>query len=351
MGGKTDRDAVVALIKQARRHSRLIPGGVEVAMSVRALALAMSSSKRSAEKAIARLKDAKWLSRGQKGSGTKAGTFILKRRAGVGHSNQLGGSEKPTEASVLPLRAPFTAPRLRWSAPGIARLGKTCGAVLDYLERVGGSATVEELADAAGVARVRDFRRRTVARLEAAGVVECAGETVTLAGDWLGALDRERERGGEVAATRRDLARFNRERVAFRNRYKNRPDESPSEEQLEKGREAWQARRAASGEISELERVPEPLSVRDLDALVDKPVETTAGRGRLWQVFSDRVGVVLDDAPATVTFLPLADVLGSPGEAKKRRLTENEAREVERLVSEGMSETFARAAVTGEAVA
>jgi hypothetical protein len=38
-------------------------------------------------------------------------------------------------------------------------------------------------------------------------------------------------------------------------------------------------------------------------------VETAQGRGLLWQAFSDRVGVVLDDKPDEVTFLPPTDVL------------------------------------------
>lgn len=310
--GKTDRDAIVALIKAGRQHSRLVPAGVEVSLSVRALALAMAASKRSAGKAVERLKEAGWLVRGQKGLGTKAGTFILLRRAKVSHSYHRGGIEPPTSSSGLHLRAPFTAPRLRWGAPGIKRLGKTCGAVLDYLEKVGGSATIEEAAAAMGVSRVRDFRRRVISRLEASEVVECNGHVVSLMEGWLDALNREREVAGETAAARRDIARYARERAGFKNRFKNRPDETPSERCMEEGREAWRTRQAAAGEIAELERVPEPLSLSELYELMyaETPVETTSGPGRLWQVFSEEVGIILDDAPKRVKRLHPVDVLG-----------------------------------------
>ena len=40
---------------------------------------------------------------------------------------------------------------------------------------------------------------------------------------------------------------------------------------------------------------------------MNKPVMTTAGRGRLWQARSDTCGVVLDDKPDVVTFLHPAE--------------------------------------------
>jgi len=43
--------------------------------------------------------------------------------------------------------------------------------------------------------------------------------------------------------------------------------------------------------------------------LVDQRVITDEGTGVLWQVFSDRVGVLLDSRPNEVTFLPLVAVL------------------------------------------
>ncbi|MFQ5904124.1 MAG: hypothetical protein ACE5JO_10580 [Candidatus Binatia bacterium] len=40
-----------------------------------------------------------------------------------------------------------------------------------------------------------------------------------------------------------------------------------------------------------------------------KKVQTPKGEGRLWQVFTARVGVVLDDSPDRVTFLEPDEVL------------------------------------------
>jgi hypothetical protein len=107
------------------------------------------------------------------------------------------------------------------------------------------------------------------------------------------------------------MARYARERLAYRDRLKNRPDESPSDRQLARDREGWKNRREASGTVSELERVPEPLLLNELYSLINKPVRTSSGLGRLWQVFSGRVGIVLDEAPEVVTFLHPIDVLGA----------------------------------------
>jgi hypothetical protein len=148
----------------------------------------------------------------------------LVMRAKVGHSP----TEEACRSSVLPLRAP----RLRWSAPEILRLGKTAGAVIDALETLGGSASLEEVARLLEVKRYRDLKRRVISRLEAAGVVECAGDTVSLAGDWLEALNRERETAGEIAALRRDMARYDREREAYRRRHETKPDRAPTEEEM-----------------------------------------------------------------------------------------------------------------------
>jgi hypothetical protein len=210
------------------------------------------------------------------------------------------------------LRASFSAPRFRWSAPDILRLGKTCEAAVDYLERAGGSYDIDELAKEMHVSRVRDFRRRNIGRLELRGIVTVEGNTVSLVENWLQALEVEREASGEIAKFRRDEQKFDRERAAWAKRFENKPDESPSEEDLAVDREAWCNRRAASGEIGELERVPEPLSLKELYKLMhaETPVETTAGRGKLWQVFSGEVRIVLDDEPQTVKRLHPVDVLG-----------------------------------------
>jgi len=95
--------------------------------------------------------------------------------------------------------------------------------------------TLPALADAVGVKRPRDLTRRKnpetgkgrdgfVTRLQDVGVLEVAGDIVALTEDWLEALDRERERAGEIDLYRRDMARYNRERDGYRNRHEVKPD-------------------------------------------------------------------------------------------------------------------------------
>jgi hypothetical protein len=152
---------------------------------------------------------------------------------------------------------PYTAPRLRWSAPEydrvngelirttVYRLGKGCEHAADALEAAGGELDLSELADALDVARTRDVRRRYVSRLEAAGVVECgeAGDVVRLTADWLGALNRDRERAGEIAAHHRDSARYDREREAYRRRGERPVQPAPAPGETKARRESAPHRR------------------------------------------------------------------------------------------------------------
>lgn len=229
MGEKSARDVYAALIKLARVHGEKIPAGVRVSVGIRPLALAAAVSKPTAMKAVRRLRVAGLVRKDDADrSGTKAGAFVLLDvRANLYHSTTPARLEGKGVASGQTLRAPLTAPRLRWSAPEIRRMGKTAGAVLDALEAAGGELELGELAAAVGIKRPRDLRRRVIPRLEEAAVVECSGDTVALRGDWLTALNQEREVSGEIAAYRRDMARYARERDAYSNRHKVRPEPVP----------------------------------------------------------------------------------------------------------------------------
>jgi hypothetical protein len=284
MGGKSERDAVISLIKQARRHGELIAAGVRVSISVRSWALATAVSKRAMldtwkggeRKAgiISRLERAGIIRPDRTNqSGTKAGAYVLlSRRAEFHHSNHRGSARTPEEASGETLRAPFTAPRLRWSAPSrkprrglvrgtrrvrqgvrrpprdhIRRLGKGAGAVIDALEALGGELPLAELygrlhpdrpPEDRKRWRPRDLRRRVIARLEDAGVVRCEGESVSLTPEWLEALNRDRERGGEIEAYRRDMRAYQEQSEAYRNRHRIRPERAPTEREMQERREA-----------------------------------------------------------------------------------------------------------------
>jgi hypothetical protein len=320
VGGKSDRDTMVALTRLARIHGTMIPAGVRISVDVRTLALMASVSKRSlldnnrgGEKragAISRLK-ARGVIRSDNATrfGKDAGAFVLLTpRATVHHSSTHRGSIEPVGACGAQLRAPLTASRLRWSRPifagltrvgTISRLGKTKGAVLDYLEASPSSSlTVAELAEALGVSRVRDLRRRHLDPLVEAAVVECSGDAVSLTADWLDALNARREQDGEIADHRRDMARYQRERDDYKNRNKHPATPHP-------------ANRGADGYSEDLEKLPPTPTVEVLYPLVNSTVNTVRGPGRLWQAFSDRVGVVLEGRPEEVTFIhPSELVLG-----------------------------------------
>ena len=270
---KVPRSVFVALVKQARRHGQLIPAGVRVTMSTRALALAAAASKRSTDKAIRRLRETGIIRRDDaERSGTEAGAFVLVAKLPAQKYPTHPPGSAPGESggsSGLPLRAPLTAPRLRWTAPivecegGICvrvgtlrRLGKTAEQIVDVLERAGGTVDLEDLADELGSTRPRDLRRRVVSRLEAAGVVVAHNtgrmETISLAHDWLDRLNAEREAAGELDAHRRDMARYEREREAYRDQADKLADPAPTTAEMDERRQ-----NRPDGTISELERVPD----------------------------------------------------------------------------------------------
>jgi hypothetical protein len=318
VGGKSERDTAIALTRLARVHGTIIPAGVRISVDVRTLALMASVSKstlldkpRGGEKrpgAISRLK-ARGVLRSDNATrfGKDAGAFVLLTpRARGDHSSTHRASIEPRGACGLPLRAPLTASRLRWSRPiytgltrvgTISRLGKTKGAVVDFLEASPSSSlTVAELAEKLGLARVRDLRRRHLDPLVEAGVVECSGDAVSLTADWLDALNARREQDGEIADHRRDMARYQRERDAYRDRNKHPATPHP-------------ANRGADGYSEDLEKLPPTPTVEVLYPLVNTTVNTVRGPGRLWQVFSGRVGVVLEGRPEEVTFMHPSDLV------------------------------------------
>jgi hypothetical protein len=241
VGGKTERSIVVELIRLARRHGRLRPdGGIEVHVSHRTLALAAATSRSTVIRAISR---SAWMRQGESGGEGVAGSIVLLPRASCYHSNHGDSQGGADEGGCVSLRAPFSSPRLRWSAPGRLRLGKSSEAVIDYLERTGGAATVDDLAAFMHATRVRDFRRRVIDRLEERGIVAVAGEAVTLVDDWLDALNAERQNSGEIrneqeedGAYERDMKRYNLQREGFKNRHKNKAEKAPSETDMDEYR-------------------------------------------------------------------------------------------------------------------
>lgn len=262
-GGLTDRDVLFALVTLACEHGHRIPSGVRISVGVRALASAAAVSKPTVIKATERLQNAGLVRRDGRGSGSKSGAFVLLATAapsGAGRANPDHSTTENRRSSGQGPRAPFgatpSAERLRWSAPGLKRLGKGCGAVVDALQAAGGSATLEQLARALGKSRPRDLRRRAIARLEAAAVVRVCGDVVALTADWREALETARRDGCEEEAAAVQVARDRLDRALFAYRESGKGEVQwkrvqKAREAAEEAKRALQAARVARGSREE----------------------------------------------------------------------------------------------------
>jgi hypothetical protein len=250
-GGPTDRAVYAALLITARRHGRPARGGVKVYISVRALALAAGTSKKTAGKALDRLRAAKLVYRASEGKGAKAGALILRATQGVDTQPHGGGSED----SGLPLRKHLRELlRLRW---GPGRTGKTRALYLDVIARSEDGATLSEIA--AWTGRRRYDVRRALVMAEARALVECSGETYRLVPEFAAALDDELEVSGVKRAERLQRDRYEREREAYRSRLIRRRNRIP---------EVWPSTGRAGelepdGFTEDLEPAPEPVPDRE----------------------------------------------------------------------------------------
>jgi hypothetical protein len=236
-GGHTDRDLALQLIEAARKHGKIVGDDLRVRKAWGPLMLgAKIRSSRTMSKSVARLEGTGFFERDNKGrKADKAGAFVFRSvaRASVkqyGERPTLAGTVTDREGDEDPGTLHLRAPRLMWSSPkstpkcgtvngtrkvreskphaprdAVARLGKIRGAILDVLDAAGGTATVQEIADALHRKRARDIRRRNLPMLEEAGILSVEGDAVTLADGWLDRLREARETGGEIKAA--DIAR------------------------------------------------------------------------------------------------------------------------------------------------
>jgi Domain of unknown function (DUF3854) len=264
-GGHTDRDLALQVIEAARKHGKVIGDDLRVVKAWGPLMLeAKIGSSRTMGKSIARLEERGFFERDNEGrKDGHAGAFVFRAvarsitRAGVKHYGEnvalAGTSTRPREEGVhstLHLRAP----RLMWSSPkftpkrgtvsgtrkvreskplapraAVARLGKIRGAIIDALDAAGGTATLQEIADALHRKRARDIRRRSLPWLIEAGIVSVseAGDAVTLAENWLDRLEDARETGGELEAEELATKRYRDRSRAYHARDKT-PESKPS---------------------------------------------------------------------------------------------------------------------------
>ena len=256
-GGHTERDVALRLIEAATRSGKIHPDGLRVKASWGTLQVGAKVARKTLAKALDRLEERGFLYRDNQGrKADSTGAFVL-----VAKVDQYEGasSQATTELRACdPGGLPSQVPRLRWSRPKwaprrgtvrgtrrvrrgktsppqdrIERLGKIRGAAVDALVVAGGRLTLEELCEVLHRARAYDLTRRKrspkghdgpLIMLEDAGIIEIAGDAVSLAADWSERLQAAREAGEELEAD--ELAERNRKRKsrAYRARASVKPD-------------------------------------------------------------------------------------------------------------------------------
>jgi hypothetical protein len=271
MGGHSARDVALKLIEAARRHGKVVDDGIRVTKAQGPLAIESKVSTRTLWKAINRLEEWGFHYRDNEGrKDDKTGAFVL--RANVSHYRERRDRPETTTLREEQLHRGdlhLRAPRLRWSRPkytprrgvigdtrkvrqsvklqsrdAIKRLGKIRGAILDALDAAGGTATLQEIAEALHRARPRDLRRRNLPMLEDAGILVVADDdVVSLTEDWLERLDNQRELGKEVETDELATKRHKLKSRAFHNRHKVKADEAPAEDEMQERRDGYTERR------------------------------------------------------------------------------------------------------------
>lgn len=253
--GHSARDVKEALTELATRSGKLDGEGVVVRVGLRRLAEMAAKSAESVRKAVAHLEADGQLEILPPEDKSKSRRYrLIVPRATI--DSMRGSDTSGTELGDVPhrcqpLRAPI-ASRLRWSAPGrprrrefevvtgtsrvrhtgqtprdalaedleatpyVKRLGPHRGAVLDVLEAAGGELHLEDLCEALHRSRLRDVRRRILKPLEEAGIIECEGDAIRLAGEWLDRLEEERGRKGEIEQAERQARKHREQSKRYR---------------------------------------------------------------------------------------------------------------------------------------
>jgi hypothetical protein len=222
MRGYTCRDVMKALIDTAETHGRIVGNKIEVGLGRRKLALRAATSLRTVHKAVKHLEAEGWLESRPPESENEPGVYVL------GATLHQALISTRAEESVVEGEGggeDLHPPRLRWSAPYERRLGKHNCAIIDHLVREGDM----RIGDLAGATnrRPQDLRRRNLPKLAGAGIVFIEGDTVRLAADWRGALERRRDEDGEIAAEERDRKKYREQSENYRSRDKTPADEVP----------------------------------------------------------------------------------------------------------------------------
>jgi len=285
MGGASARDVYLKLIEAAKRSGKIHPDGLRVKKAQGPLALEAKVSGRTLWKCLGRLEEWGLIYRDNEGrKDDVSGAFVLKAsskaaRASVSHKGRRDageGNATPQLQTSGPSDLHLRAPRLRWSQPKftpkrglvsdsrkvrqspkaeprarIERLGKIRGAILDALDAsVGGTLTLQRIAEVLHRSRPRDIRRRNLPMLEEVGIIEVEGDTVSLTDNWLEALEEQRRLGKEVEAEELTRTRYKLKSRAYHRRY-NTPKSQPSPAGLEAIKRSHASREAGLVAVAE----------------------------------------------------------------------------------------------------
>jgi len=303
MGGASARDVALKLIEAARRYGKIHPDGLRVVKAQGPLALEAKVSSRTLWKSLNRLEEMGFAYRDNEGrKHDRSGAFVLCASVSqYGERNTHEGNVTRLLQERVPGDLHLRAPRLMWSRPKytpkrglvsdtrkvrqsrkleprdrIERPGKISGAIQEHVERAGGSIPVSELAEVMGIGRVRDFKRRALARAAGYGFVEVDDGVVTLPPDSLEARQRALRTGGEVdthvtlpildadgTPTGRirehvveGAATIARRRYTLKHRAYHRRDETPKSQPSAVGREAVRVSREKRAAHTEERRAP-----------------------------------------------------------------------------------------------
>jgi uncharacterized protein (DUF2384 family) len=258
-GGKSNRDVLLAYIILALDSGTILPnGGVLVDASHHQVAERARKSSSTSYNAHKRLSVKGWCRGGGNGPDRRedqpSGIVLLPRPK----KERKPEHQKPgglTLEGVFDFASLPTARRGRHSAPGLVRIASAGRiACVDHLERINGWASERALADALGISRAYDLRKRYLEPLEACGISERSGKLWRLAADWERALERvfeeeealERLLYGGKTADERQKKRRKESGERWRNRENSHPEPAPSDEDMRESRESYPARRRAA---------------------------------------------------------------------------------------------------------
>jgi hypothetical protein len=268
-GGKSNRDVLLAYILFAIEGGTILPtGGILVDVSHHQVAERARKSSSTAYNSHRRLSVKGWCRGGGNGPDRRedqpSGIVLLPRpQKKRKPEHPLPGGT--SFGGVFDFASLPTVRRGRHSAPGLVRTASAGRiACIDHMERINAWVPARAIADALGISRAYDVRKRYLEPLEVCGVVERSGKLWRLAEDWEESLERlfeeeeslERELYSGLTADERQKKRREESRERWQNRENSHPEPAPSEDDMRESRDGYPVRRqgAIGGAIARLFR-------------------------------------------------------------------------------------------------